>query len=392
MIRIACALIVVAMCAGCRSSAPVYDPFLGRTTVEPPGTAAVAPGAPPYYTAPPSSAVGPPIVSPPPPGTAAPVSAPPTSPPPTTPPPIPYSVPQGFSPAPAGYGGFGSVTPNVSAPSNSLAQGTAAPGTRPVYGPPGGMSYPQLAGAGQPTPAQPAAPGLLKPESTNGATDIRNAAAATARSATPAGWQAASNDRSASASSSSDLSTPPPSSAPGNPIRIVEPSQSITPVSATTAPVRSANDFRPGGTSSLAMPSSTASGGTLNQSLQRAPVTEFGDLPPVRTASFNSAPVVGAAAASPAASSTANYGYDSQYRWVKGKLEYSQSARTWRLRYIPPDAANDNYGGSMILSDANKLAGFQHGDYVVAYGSLGQTGADKGSFAALYNVERIQKQ
>jgi hypothetical protein len=46
----------------------------------------------------------------------------------------------------------------------------------------------------------------------------------------------------------------------------------------------------------------------------------------------------------------------------------------------------------MILSDANKLGGFQNGDYVVAYGTLGPAGADKGSFAAMYNVTRVERQ
>ena len=66
MSRLLGVVIVAALCMGCRSSAPVYDPFMGRTTVPPPGTAVVQPGQP-YYAAPPAGATtGPPLISPPP--------------------------------------------------------------------------------------------------------------------------------------------------------------------------------------------------------------------------------------------------------------------------------------------------------------------------------------
>ncbi len=66
MSRLLGVVIVAAMCAGCRSSAPVYDPFMGRTTVPPPGTAVVQPGQP-YYSAPPAGATtSPPLITPPP--------------------------------------------------------------------------------------------------------------------------------------------------------------------------------------------------------------------------------------------------------------------------------------------------------------------------------------
>jgi hypothetical protein len=98
-----------------------------------------------------------------------------------------------------------------------------------------------------------------------------------------------------------------------------------------------------------------------------------------------------AAAGQPAIQLT-NYGYDSQYHWLKGKLEYSQSTHTWRLRYIPPDGATDNYGGSVVLADASKLNGLQPGDLVYAQGTPGAASAGQGSFAPLYNLAQIQKQ
>ena len=91
--------------------------------------------------------------------------------------------------------------------------------------------------------------------------------------------------------------------------------------------------------------------------------------------------------------SGSGYAYDSQYQSLKGKLEYSQSTHEWRLRYIPPDGnSTDNYGGSVILADAGKLKGLQAGDFVAVQGSAGTPGGTPGSFAPLYNVDRIQKQ
>jgi hypothetical protein len=120
-------------------------------------------------------------------------------------------------------------------------------------------------------------------------------------------------------------------------------------------------------------------------------VPELGELP--AAASTAGAPLSTSkpsTAATDAAST--NFGYDPQYRWLKGKLEYSQSTRSWRLRYISPDGATDNYGGSVILPDAAKLNGLQLGDLVYAEGTPGAAGSDPSSFAPQYNLQRIAKQ
>lgn len=103
-------------------------------------------------------------------------------------------------------------------------------------------------------------------------------------------------------------------------------------------------------------------------------------------------PASGSDHGGPASGSASNYGYDAEYQWMKGKLEYSQSSRTWRLRYVPPEAANDAYGGSVVLTGAAQLGDFKDGDFVVASGTIGQSAADQGSFAPMYNVTQIQRQ
>jgi hypothetical protein len=133
----------VVLCAACRSPAPMNDPFLGRTTVEPPGTALPPPGQP-YYGAPPGAATTPPMMAP----------------PPYTSPTMPRTIgPANFSPAPAGPGGLSSsFSPNVSPIAGTsstptlLPNGSAQPAVtpvstkpRPTYGPPGGLAYPPAA-------------------------------------------------------------------------------------------------------------------------------------------------------------------------------------------------------------------------------------------------------
>jgi hypothetical protein len=133
-------------------------------------------------------------------------------------------------------------------------------------------------------------------------------------------------------------------------------------------------------------------------------VPELNDLPPANTgvkvmaaAASPSASNAATSAAAPAAaaatsqSDTAGYGYDPQYRWLKGKLEYSQSTRSWRLRYIPPDGNTDNYGGSVVLANNAQLSGLQAGDAVYAQGSMGAGSASQASFAPQYNLQQIQK-
>ncbi len=362
MSRLLGVVIVAAMCAGCRSSAPVYDPFMGRTTVPPPGTAVVQPGQP-YYSAPAAGATtSPPLITPPP-GASA----------------TPATVNSGLS---------SSFTPNVSPVSANGAAPTAAvtpvsatapaampatPGAkplnptpatgRPIYGPPGGgLVYPPTSAApignAQTLAQAPAAP-------TAGVPTLANQA--TAPNASLTGVRPASFESSGSTASATPVVFN--TSRDQNPIRIVEPPQSAA--STASAPTSTA---------------ATASSHTLNQSLSFR-VPEITDLPPANSAAR------GSIASAPAAAneSAGGYGYDAQYHWLKGKLEYSQSTRNWRLRYIPPDGNTDGYGGSVILADNSQMTGLQAGDAVYAQGSLGATSGAQGSFAPQYNLQRIQK-
>jgi hypothetical protein len=364
MKRIASLVIGVLLCAGCKSSSPAYDPFLGRQTIPPPGTATPPPGQP-YYGSPPSVSTGAPI-------------APPTG--GTLPAP---TGPTNFAPTPAGGNGFSSLSPNVSPvmPSTTPNPAPSAFGrpaftpvsspARPNYAPPGGAAYPQansLAPAGMNT----AQAGVPKP------LDVDGIVGRASGQPTPAVMQAAQWQ-------------PSGASAKTN---------TATPASYTTTPNQSSVR--------VVEPAFT------NRSAGSVP--ELGDLPPVNAQGMqplsNARPITAGAAVAATSAAAAqrsppaptpatgrtvgisNYGYDPQYRWLKGKLEYSQSDRTWKLRYIPADEAGDQFGGSVKLGDAAKLNGFQNGDLVVTQGTVGNasSAAGQGSFAPLYNIVAIQKQ
>ncbi|MEA1951184.1 MAG: hypothetical protein U9N87_07355 [Planctomycetota bacterium] len=66
------------------------------------------------------------------------------------------------------------------------------------------------------------------------------------------------------------------------------------------------------------------------------------------------------------------YGHAGDHDWLKGRLEYSQAQRRWKLRYIPIDGQTDQYGGSVILRKSSLLSGFERGDYVEVNGRLAE--------------------
>ncbi len=88
--------------------------------------------------------------------------------------------------------------------------------------------------------------------------------------------------------------------------------------------------------------------------------------------------------------SATGYGHAPNYSWLTGRLEFSQIERQWKLRYIPIDGATDAYGGSVVLSDAAQLKGFEANDFVTVVGGVDSGSRAAGSFAPLYNIEQIR--
>jgi hypothetical protein len=152
---------------------------------------------------------------------------------------------------------------------------------------------------------------------------------------------------------------------------------------------------------STTISTATVNSGTVAQTVDRPAVPEITDLPPVAgTTDGEKSPGTGSSAKSAAAEPTpvnlpadrpgASYGYDPDYKTLRGKLEYSVASRRWKLIYLPPDGPIDEFGGSVVLPDANQLAGFEAGDYVTASGTFSAPTAAVG--APMFAIQRIKRQ
>jgi hypothetical protein len=86
----------------------------------------------------------------------------------------------------------------------------------------------------------------------------------------------------------------------------------------------------------------------------------------------------------------ARYGHDATYSSLKGKLEYSEADRRWKLRYIPIDGQADQYGGSVVLNDSTLLQGMNHGDFVEVRGKLLRGASGDWGYAPVYDVAQLK--
>lgn len=86
------------------------------------------------------------------------------------------------------------------------------------------------------------------------------------------------------------------------------------------------------------------------------------------------------------------YGHDRSYTQLRGRLEYSNIDRVWKLRYIPAggiDGDNDEFGGSVILPDVQELDQFESGDFVEIEGEPLPRDANDSGYAPRYDLRRI---
>ena len=87
----------------------------------------------------------------------------------------------------------------------------------------------------------------------------------------------------------------------------------------------------------------------------------------------------------------ATYGFDSNYAWLQGQLEYSDATKQWKLRYVPINGPTDRYGGSVVLAATPALAGYKAGDFVSVKGQVANGSPAQGSFAPLYQVSAVDR-
>jgi len=85
-----------------------------------------------------------------------------------------------------------------------------------------------------------------------------------------------------------------------------------------------------------------------------------------------------------------NYAHDPGYGWLRGRLEYSQADRRWKLRYIPVEGATDNFGGSVVIANPAAISGYERGDFVEIRGRLKSADSGDRGFAPEYEVSQVQ--
>jgi hypothetical protein len=87
----------------------------------------------------------------------------------------------------------------------------------------------------------------------------------------------------------------------------------------------------------------------------------------------------------------ARFGFDPEYAWLRGRLEYSEIDHRWKLRYIPIDGTTDEYGGSVVLEETSRLAGCERGDFVEVHGQIARDGEDDRGYAPNFKISRIER-
>jgi len=402
-------LLIACLVTSCRSSQPTTNPFL-RTTVPPPASpgVVVTPGqpyaagiSPPMVTSP-----APPVVTTPPVVTQPVPVAPAPAPAPLTPPPS--VAPQGdqFQPPGGSYLFHQSSnqpqsnpaqldpvrlnpTPSNSTPLYPVQQATHLAANTPTSGPVTQVAFAAPAVAAPQTTTQPGM--VINPY-------VQPAAAATLAPATLATVPTGRGDPPEAKASLAVGGAQPP-----NTIRILGPSQTLPqPIAIPAAPATSSSANTPvikmtvgGHQSSLVttVPGATAPGA-------KAPAAANLSIG-ATTAAQNSAQFVAPAAAGSGVVQTAfqpaaggaksDYAHSPDYSMLRGKLEYSQSLRQWKLRYIPIDGRTDDFGGSVVLDDSPALAAFKPGEFVALRGLLSGGGAKASGYAPRYLITAIER-
>ena len=86
------------------------------------------------------------------------------------------------------------------------------------------------------------------------------------------------------------------------------------------------------------------------------------------------------------------FGYDPSYRWLRGRLEYSEATEQWKLRYIPIQGTPDQFGGSVLIANPRVLSGLRRDEHVLLRGQLHPRGNGGQSFSPIYTVLVVQRQ
>ncbi|NOZ38674.1 MAG: hypothetical protein GXP24_00430 [Planctomycetes bacterium] len=83
------------------------------------------------------------------------------------------------------------------------------------------------------------------------------------------------------------------------------------------------------------------------------------------------------------------FGFDPQYGWLRGQLQYASETGQWSMKYLPSQGNVDALGGNLPIANPQVLGDLQPGDYVQLRGRVEQ-GQFNGSPS--YTVSVVQRQ
>ncbi len=90
------------------------------------------------------------------------------------------------------------------------------------------------------------------------------------------------------------------------------------------------------------------------------------------------------------------FGFDPQYQWLRGQIQYSQTTGQWYLRYLVAEngasgGGSDQFGGQLLIGNPHLLGGLQPGDYVQVQGQLTTQPGGVGSYiVSIVQRQRVQ--
>ena len=86
------------------------------------------------------------------------------------------------------------------------------------------------------------------------------------------------------------------------------------------------------------------------------------------------------------------FGFDPSYTSLRGQLQQSPTTGQWQLRYLPQQAARDQFGGTMAIANPQVLGNLHSGDFVAVQGNVQLVQLDSQSSVPTFAVSVLQRQ
>ena len=93
-----------------------------------------------------------------------------------------------------------------------------------------------------------------------------------------------------------------------------------------------------------------------------------------------------------AENASSRFGFDPNYQWIRGQVEFSEATGQWTLRYIPIQESLDQFGGSVLIANPQLLGGVRPGEHLLLRGRLHTRGNSGQTFAPIYTISVVQRQ